>query len=99
MSASPRFKDKLVHGIEITVTDPSKVQPVELGIHLVHAFYHQSKGIDRLRFFNNNWITKLAGTKRLQNDLEFGKTPEEIIASWQFELNQFKLLKAKYLLY
>lgn len=99
MSASPRFKDKLVHGVEITVTDPSNVQPVELGIHLVHAFYHQSKGIDRLRFFNSNWITKLAGTKRLQNDLEFGKTPEEIIASWQFELNQFKLLRAKYLLY
>ncbi|MBA4291883.1 DUF1343 domain-containing protein [bacterium] len=99
MSANPRFKDKLLHGIEIKATDPTKVQPVELGIHLVHAFYHQSKGLDRLRFFNSNWITKLAGTKRLQNDLEFGKSPEEIIASWGFELQEFKSRRENYLLY
>lgn len=99
MSESPRFKDKTLPGIQINVTNTAIVKPVELGIHLLHAFHAQTKGLDRLRFFNSNWLTKLSGTTRLESDLAIGKTPEQIIKSWQHEVEQFKTLRSQYLLY
>ncbi len=99
MSDNPRFKNNNLPAIQIKVTDPNKVKPVEIGIHLVHAFFTQSKGIDRLRFFNSNWMSKLSGTNRLETDLSIGKSPEEIIESWRFEVENFKLKRKKYLLY
>ena len=99
MSETPRFKNQALPGIQIHITDPEEVKAVELGIHLVHAFHSQAKGLNRLRFFNSNWTQKLSGTNRLEADLSIGKTPEEIIASWKFEVDQFKEQRKPYLLY
>ena len=99
MSESPRFKNQTLPAIEIKVTNSPLVKPVELGIHLVHAFHAQASGIDRMRFFNTNWMNKLSGTTRLETDLQQGKTPEQIIKSWESEINEFKLLRQKYLIY
>lgn len=99
MSESPRFQDRPLHGIQISVTDPAAVRPVELGIHLVTEFFRQTKGLDRVRFFNSSWMAKLAGTSRLEADLSVGKSPEHIIASWQFEVEQFRQKREPYLLY
>lgn len=99
MSENPRFKNQSLPGIKIEITDPTQAKPVELGIHLVHAFFQQANGINRLRFFNSNWINKLSGSTRLESDLTIGKTPDQIIVSWQFEVDQFKEQRKPYLLY
>ena len=51
----------------------------------------------------NNFFTpffdKLAGSDTLRKQIIAGKSAEEIRESWKEELNQFKLIRKKYLLY
>lgn len=49
--------------------------------------------------FFNNYFTKLAGTEHLQQQIEEGLTEAEIRKSWQRDLEQFKKIRSKYLIY
>ncbi|MCR5013725.1 MAG: DUF1343 domain-containing protein [Bacteroidales bacterium] len=49
--------------------------------------------------FFNNYFHLLAGDKKLQSDIESGKTADEIRASWQEDLEAFKAIRVKYLIY
>ncbi len=49
--------------------------------------------------FFNNFFEKLAGTKELRKQVEQGWTEEDIKATWQKDLDAFKLIRKKYLLY
>ncbi len=53
---------------------------------------------DKSSFFNNFFI-KLAGTGQLQKQVEAGFSEEEIKLSWQEDLNEYKKMREKYLLY
>ena len=53
---------------------------------------------DKSKFFNT-FFTKLAGTKQLQEQIEAGKTEDEIRKSWQEGLTQFKKMRKQYLIY
>lgn len=50
-------------------------------------------------FLKNNFIDKLAGNHLLAKQIKEGKTEKEIRASWEPELNEFKQIRKKYLLY
>ncbi len=54
---------------------------------------------DKSKFFNMANFTKHAGTEKLQQQIEAGKTANEIKNSWQKGLSDFKLLREKYLIY
>lgn len=49
--------------------------------------------------FFTPFFTLLAGTEKLQKQIESGMSAEEIRATWQPDLNKFKKMRAKYLLY
>jgi uncharacterized protein YbbC (DUF1343 family) len=49
--------------------------------------------------FFTGFFSKLCGTDRLRRQIEQGMSAAGIRASWQQELDAFKLLRAKYLLY
>jgi uncharacterized protein YbbC (DUF1343 family) len=49
--------------------------------------------------FFTPFFDKLAGTKTLREQIIAGKTAEEIRQSWQEDLNKFKQIRKKYLLY
>ncbi|MEM6735015.1 MAG: DUF1343 domain-containing protein [Bacteroidota bacterium] len=49
--------------------------------------------------FFNHYFKKLAGSDQLQTQIEIGMSEEEIRATWQTHLNEFKKLRVKYLLY
>ncbi|WP_396197266.1 exo-beta-N-acetylmuramidase NamZ domain-containing protein [Flavobacterium sp.] len=53
---------------------------------------------DKTVFFND-FFTKLAGTKKLREQIEVGMTEKEIRKTWQEGLEQFKEVRKKYLLY
>jgi uncharacterized protein YbbC (DUF1343 family) len=53
---------------------------------------------DKAAFFTTSF-DRLAGTKTLQEQIKAGKTAAEIKESWQEELNRFKQIRKKYLLY
>ncbi|MCQ2959140.1 MAG: DUF1343 domain-containing protein [Bacteroidales bacterium] len=49
--------------------------------------------------FFNSFFTKLAGTTELQKAIESGLSEEEIRKSWEDDLNAFRQIRQKYLLY
>ena len=50
-------------------------------------------------FLKNNFINKLAGNDLLAQQVRQGKTEDEIRKSWEPALNNFKMIRKKYLLY
>jgi uncharacterized protein YbbC (DUF1343 family) len=50
-------------------------------------------------FLDNNFFEKLAGTDQLRSQLKAGKTADEIRASWESGVDEFRMTREKYLLY
>jgi uncharacterized protein YbbC (DUF1343 family) len=53
---------------------------------------------DKSKFFNS-FFAKLAGTKKLQQQIESGTSQADIRKSWEKGLNEFKEMRKKYLIY
>ena len=49
--------------------------------------------------FFNSFFDKLAGTDQLREQIEKGLKEQEIILSWQKDIEKFKKIREKYLLY
>ena len=62
---------------------------------LITAYNNFSK---KEKFFNN-FFDKLAGTDKLRLQIIEGKTSKEIKLSWEENLNKFKKIREKYLMY
>jgi uncharacterized protein YbbC (DUF1343 family) len=99
MCSAPKFRDREVAGVRIVITDPSAFQPVETGVHLLCALYASLGKEERERFFRAKGFDRLAGTASLRRAIGEGADPEEIIASWEEELERFAEKRRKYLLY
>ena len=95
----PNFgaKDPLYNGKECfgeDLTSYPKLNQLELK-WLIKAYKNTS---DKTKFFNG-FFTKLAGTKKLQQQIESGTSEEAIRKSWQKGLETFKKMRTKYLIY
>jgi uncharacterized protein YbbC (DUF1343 family) len=95
----PNFgaKDPLYNGKECfgeDLTAYPKLNQLELK-WLIKAYQNTS---DKTKFFNP-FFTKLAGTKKLQEQIENGTSEDQIRKSWQKDLEAFKKMRTKYLLY
>ncbi len=53
---------------------------------------------DKEHFFNN-FFDKLAGTKELKKQIQQNWSVEDIESSWQKDIDAFKTIRKKYLLY
>ncbi len=91
-SKSPKFNGLKCYGKNLSdVTYLSEIN-VSWLIEAYNSYPNKDK-------FFNNFFKKLAGTNKLQKQIEHGKSPEEIKESWQSDLTTFKIVRAKYLLY
>lgn len=97
MAKNPKFKGQKVFGVRHIVTDANKVRPVAAGVNLLDVFLAQAP--EKEEFFQAGWIRALSGTKQLQPMLMAGKSPEEILASWESGLEKFRETRQAYLLY
>lgn len=88
----PMHKDKLCYGEDLS--NIPKVKQLELK-WLIKAYQNTS---DKSKFFND-FFTKLAGTKKLQQQIETGKSEGDIRKTWLDGLEKFKKVRAKYLIY
>ena len=88
----PVHNGKLCFGEDLT--EIKKVHRLELK-WLLKAYENTA---DKTVFFND-FFTKLAGTKKLQEQIEAGMTEKEIRKTWQEGLEQFKEVRKKYLIY
>ena len=88
----PTYNGKLCYGEDLT-----KIQPVKkLELKWLMKAYNETT--DKSKFFNS-FFTKLAGTKKLQEQIEKGISEAEIRSSWQKSLVEFKEMRSKYLIY
>lgn len=95
----PNFgaKDPLYNGKECfgeDLTTYPKITRLELK-WLIKAYQNTS---DKTKFFNP-FFTKLAGTKKLQQQIENGTSENTIRKSWKNGLLVFKKMRMKYLIY
>lgn len=88
----PMHKDILCYGEDLSKI--KKVNRLELK-WLIKAYANTS---DKTIFFND-FFTKLAGTKKLQEQIIEGVSEKEIRKSWEADLNAFKEVRKKYLIY
>jgi uncharacterized protein YbbC (DUF1343 family) len=99
MSTSPRLQDRAVHGIRHVVTDAGAVRPVEAGVHVLHAFWHQAPDSLKATFFVERPFRNVTGTSRLHRMIVEGHGAAEIVAAWQPDVTAFLALRKAYLLY
>jgi uncharacterized protein YbbC (DUF1343 family) len=99
MSTNPRLKDQEVHGIRHVVTDARAVRPVEAGVNVLHAFWHQAPDSLKATFFVDRPFRNVTGTARLYRMIMEGRTPEEIVAAWEPDVGAFLAMRRPYLLY
>ena len=91
-SKDPMHKGLLCYGEDLT-TIP-KVSKLELK-WLIKAY---NETADKSKFFTP-FFTKLAGTKKLQQQIEAGTSESDIRKSWEKGLSEFKEMRRKYLIY
>lgn len=90
-------KDPLYNGRVCCGEDLSEIEKVtRLELQWLLKAYAEAE--DKTKFFNS-FFTKLAGTKKLQQQIEAGMTEAEIRASWEKGLDAFKAMREKYLIY
>ncbi|OAD45939.1 exo-beta-N-acetylmuramidase NamZ family protein [Polaribacter atrinae] len=87
----PKFKNQLCYGENLQETE--NLSKIDLSFLI--KVYKQNTSKE----FFNNFFTKLAGTKKLQEQIEKGVPEQEIRKTWQKDIDAFKLIRAKYLIY
>jgi uncharacterized protein YbbC (DUF1343 family) len=97
------FKDQLINGAQIFYTDRDKVNLCDLAVQILYKMYH-SPETKMFRTSANgdsgpDAFDHIAGGDALRTALQNGKTPEEIITSWQPALAAFREARRPYLLY
>lgn len=92
-SKYPKEQEKICYGKDLS--DIPRMNNVSLS-WLMDAYHNTT---DKSKFFLTAGFTKHAGTARLQKQIEDGRTEEEIKATWQVDLEKFKLIRKKYLRY
>ena len=92
-SKHPKEEGKLCYGKDLGNTE--RMNEVTMD-YIIDAYTHTT---DKSKFFLTSGFTKHAGTEKLQKQIEAGNSDAEIKASWQPDLERFKKIRAKYLLY
>jgi len=91
-SKYPKHENKICYGKDLTKT------PILNSINLEWLIETYNQSQNKEDFFIS-FFDKLAGTDKLRKQIISGKSSIEIKKSWKAELNEFKNIRNKYLLY
>ncbi|HEY3382773.1 MAG TPA: exo-beta-N-acetylmuramidase NamZ domain-containing protein [Vicinamibacterales bacterium] len=92
--STSKYKDERCQGVFMLVTDREAMRPVRVGIELLAAV-RRLHG-DR---FEIDKTLRLVGSARVVERIKLGDDPAAIAQSWANEEGQWRLLRAKYLIY
>jgi uncharacterized protein YbbC (DUF1343 family) len=95
VSTNPPYMNQTCDGIEIKRNEISNEQ---LDLKWLLTMFQAYPAKDKF-FSSPTFFDKLAGTKKLRNQIIQGMSEEEIRKTWQDDLNSYKQLRKKYLLY
>jgi uncharacterized protein YbbC (DUF1343 family) len=94
---SPKYMNKTCYGINLQPMDIVSLRQMhELNLQWLIDLY---KTMDRGDAFFTDYINKLAGTGELRKQILAGYTEDQIRQSWQDDLEKFRVLRKKYLMY
>lgn len=91
MAKNPPYENKICYGVDL------RKEKVE-GFSLKYLITMYSDYPDKEKFFTP-YFDKLAGNKILREQITQGMSEEDIKETWKKELNKFKAIRKKYLLY
>ena len=89
----PKHEDNKSYGIDLRKIKVKK----ELNIKYLIDFYNKLKEIET--DFFGKYFYRIAGNKKLENQIKDGISEKEIRSSWEIKLSQYKAKRKKYLLY
>jgi uncharacterized protein YbbC (DUF1343 family) len=92
-SKSPKEEGKTCFGKDLS--NSSKLQRVTLA-WLLDAYKNST---DKTKFFLSASFTKHSGTEKLQQQIEAGLSEDAIKKTWQTDLDAFRKIRIKYLMY
>ncbi len=96
-SANPLYKDQVCHGYLLTLDPQSSGNNRFIaGVELLKLMY---KSYDGDKPFFNSFFEKLTGSEQLKADVVADKPSVDIWQSWQEDIDKFKAVRNKYLLY
>ncbi|RKD92202.1 exo-beta-N-acetylmuramidase NamZ family protein [Mangrovibacterium diazotrophicum] len=97
LALHPKFEGDTCYGYDLSGVALSQLQEIrQLEIKYVIDFYNKCD--DKENFFISFFDT-LAGTDQLRKQIIEGQSEEQIRASWQQDLDKYKQMRKKYLLY
>ena len=95
MDSNPMHKDMACYGIDLR----DYAFEGGLSLRFILDFYKRSGFNEKEFFARPNWFDLLAGTDALRLQIINGLSETEIRDSWQNDLNEYKQMRDKYLLY
>ncbi len=90
---NPKHKNEICYGEDLKDEDIGGFMTLKW---IIKAYKNST---DKSLFFLTNGFTKHAGTDQLQKQIETGWSEEAIKETWQDDLNAFKKIREKYLIY
>lgn len=94
---NPKFKDQTIQGFALTVTDWDVFESVRFGVICLKVLLDLYPG--EFLISREVWLNRLWGQESLGQMLEQKASVDEIMTSFQDELNEYLYLKSKYALY
>jgi len=100
-------KTQMCGGVQVMITDYSKVRPVEASVHVLEVLNKLYPKADVLHLDDPSttettrvdMFNKVMGTNQVRKSLGEGKTAEEIVESWKPEREKFIRDSKKYYMY
>ncbi len=98
-ATSPKYKGKRCYGVDLSKINFKKErenQQLNLS-YLQDAYTHYPN--KQFFFLKNRFIDRLSGSDQLRKQIRLGTSEEMIRKSWKNDLEKFKKIRKKYLLY
>lgn len=94
MSKYPKHENQTCYGIDLRNEGGNN----RFSLVLLIEYYEQYGGGESF-FTSASFFDKLAGSDKLRLEILAGKSASEIEASWREEIDEYKIMRKKYLLY
>jgi len=88
------FKNQLCHGVRIVLLNRQMLDSPALGLEIASALYRLYP-----KSFQIDKTVGLIGSRKVLQAIKTGQDPAAIVQDWQGPLEQFCMLRSKYLLY
>lgn len=96
---NPLHKNTICHGLDLRASDTGELKGFSLKYVLMMYNEFKSMGKQEAFITRPQWFDLLMGTDQVRLDMLKGKSEDEIRSAWSEELEKYKEMRKKYLLY